>query len=177
MVYKYFCFQEYIFFSKIFMSCNKKYFFLLDIFKFKKFIYFARQLFSKMVMKSHENFVAAWIFLTGVILAVVIGIAVTFFIPISKIATYSSPIYAVLVVLGIIVGIKTNVSGKDSQTFLISSAILVIVSKFGMESVVGSLIGIGIGDLVSSVFGALLVLFVPATIIVALKTLFSITNV
>jgi hypothetical protein len=46
-----------------------------------------------------------------------------------------------------------------------------------MESVIGSLIGIGIGDLVSSVFGALLVLFVPATIIVALKTLFSITNV
>jgi hypothetical protein len=33
------------------------------------------------------------------------------------------------------------------------------------------------GDLVSTIFGALIVLFVPATIIVALKTLFSITNV
>lgn len=133
--------------------------------------------FNKMVMKSHENFVGAWIFATGVILAVIIGVAATFFIPISKIAMYSSPIYAVLVILGLIVGIKLNVSGKDSQTFLISSAVLVIVSKFGMESVTGSLIGIGVGDLVSSVFGALLVLFVPATIIVALKTLFSITNV
>lgn len=130
-----------------------------------------------MVMKSQENFVSAWIFLTGVILAVLIGIAATFFIPISKITVYSSPIYAVLVILGIVVGMKINVSGKDSQTFLISSAVLVIVSKFGMESVTGSLIGIGVGDLVSSVFGALLVLFVPATIIVALKTLFSITNV
>jgi hypothetical protein len=130
-----------------------------------------------MVLKSHENFVGAWIFLTGVILAVIIGIAATFFIPISRISIYSSPIYAVLVILGIIVGMKINVSGKDSQTFLISSAVLVIVSKFGMESVTGSLIGIGVGDLVSSVFGALLVLFVPATIIVALKTLFSITNV
>lgn len=128
-------------------------------------------------MKSQENFVSAWIFLTGVILAVLIGIAATFFIPISKITVYSSPIYAVLVILGIVVGMKINVSGKDSQTFLISSAVLVIVSKFGMESVTGSLIGIGVGDLVSSVFGALLVLFVPATIIVALKTLFSITNV
>ena len=133
--------------------------------------------FNKMVMKSHENFVGAWIFATGVILAVIMGVAATFFIPISKIAMYSSPIYAVLVILGLIVGIKLNVSGKDSQTFLISSAVLVIVSKFGMESVTGSLIGIGVGDLVSSVFGALLVLFVPATIIVALKTLFSITNV
>jgi hypothetical protein len=130
-----------------------------------------------MVLKSHENFVGAWLFLTGVVLAVLIGIAVTFFIPISRIATYSSPIYAILVILGIIIGVKINVSGKDSQTFLISSAILVIVSRFGMESVSGSLIGIGIGDLVSSVFSALLVLFVPATIVVALKNLFSMTNV
>jgi hypothetical protein len=130
-----------------------------------------------MVLKSHENWVGAWLFLTGVVLAVFIGVAVTFIIPISKIAAYSSPIYAILVILGIIIGIKIDVSGRDSQTFMIASAVLVVVSKFGMESVSGSLIGIGIGDLVSSVFGALLVLFVPATIIVALKNLFSITNV
>jgi len=130
-----------------------------------------------MVMKSRENYAGAWMVLTGVILAVIIGIGTTFFIPLDKIVQYSSPIYAVLVIIGLVVGMKVNVSGKDSQTFLISSAVLVIVSKFGMESVTGSLIGIGIGDLVSSVFGALLVLFVPATIIVALKTLFSITNV
>ena len=130
-----------------------------------------------MVLKSHENFVGAWLFLTGVVLAVLIGIAATFFIPLNRIAMFSSPIYAVLVILGIIVGMKINVSGKDSQTFLITSAVLVIVSRFGMESVSGSLIGIGIGDLVSSVFSALLVLFVPATIVVALKNLFSMTNV
>ncbi|MBP6857355.1 hypothetical protein KBC25_02935 [Candidatus Pacearchaeota archaeon] len=130
-----------------------------------------------MVMKSHENFVGAWLFLIGVILAVLIGIATAFFIPISKIATFSTPIYLILVILGIIVGIKINVSGKDSQNFLISSAVLVIVSRFGMESVRGSLIGIGMGDLVSSTFSALLVLFVPATIIVAIKSLFSIANV
>jgi len=130
-----------------------------------------------MAIKSQENFVGAWVFVTGVILAVIIGVATSFFIPVDKIVQYSSPIYATLVILGLIVGMKVNVSGKDSQTFLISSAVLVIVSKFGMESVTGSLIGIGIGDLVVSVFSALLVLFVPATIIVALKTLFSITNV
>ena len=130
-----------------------------------------------MVLKSHENFVGARLFLIGVVLAVIIGIAVTFFIPLSKISAYSSPTYAVLVILGIIIGMKIDVSVKDSQTFLISSAILVIVSKFGMESVTGSLIGIGIGDLVSSVFSALLVLFVPATIVVALKNLFSIAKV
>lgn len=130
-----------------------------------------------MALKSHENFIGAWLFLIGVILAVLIGVAATFFIPITKIAAYSSPIYAILVILGIVIGIKIDVSGRDSQTFMIASAVLVIVSKFGMESVSGSLIGIGVGDLVSSVFGALLVLFVPATIVVALKNLFSITNV
>jgi hypothetical protein len=129
-----------------------------------------------MVIKSQENSVSAWIFLIGVVLAIFIGI-VTFFIPITKISQFSSPIYAILVLLGIIVGMKVDVSEKHSQTFLIASAVLVIVSKFGMESVLGSLIGIGIGDLVSSVFGALLVLFVPATIVVALKTVFSMTKI
>ena len=74
-------------------------------------------------------------------------------------------------------GFSINVFGKDSQTFLITGAILVIVSKFGMESVTGSLIGIGIGDLVSSIFAALLALFVPATIIVALKSLFNMAKI
>lgn len=129
-----------------------------------------------MAIKSQENSVSAWIFLIGVVLAIFIGIA-TFFIPITKISQFSSPIYAILVLLGIIVGMKVDVSEKHSQTFLIASAVLVIVSKFGMESVLGSLIGIGIGDLVSSVFGALLVLFVPATIVVALKTVFSMTKI
>ena len=41
----------------------------------------------------------------------------------------------------------------------------------------GSLIGIGIGDAVTSTFAALLVLFVPATILVALKVVFSIAKV
>ncbi len=130
-----------------------------------------------MVLKSHENFVAAWLFLIGVILAVLIGIAATFFIPLSKIATYSSPIYAILVLIGLITGFKINVSEKDSQNFLVASAVLVIVSRFGMESVSGSLIGIGVGDLVSSIFAALLVLFVPTTIVVALKNLFSMVKV
>jgi len=128
-----------------------------------------------MVIIAKENFVGAWTFLIGVIIAIVIGISTTLFsIPI--LVKYSSAIYAILVILGIVVGFSINTSRKDSQTFLLSGAILVIVSKFGMESVVGTLIGIGIGDIVTSIFAALLVLFVPATIIVALKTVFGISR-
>ncbi len=130
-----------------------------------------------MVLKSKENSTGAWAFLIGVILAVIIGLSTTFIIPASKLTQYSSPIYAILVILGVFVGFRINVSGKDSQTFLISGAILVIVSKFGMESVTGSLIGIGVGDIVASTFSALLALFVPATIIVAIKSVFSISKI
>ena len=130
-----------------------------------------------MVIKSQENSLGAKAFLIGVILAVFIGISTSSFLPLSKVTQYSPQIYAVLVLLGLFVGYSINVSGKDAQTFLFTGAILVVISKFGMESVKGSLIGIGLVDIVSSTFGALLTLFVPATIIVALKTVFSIAKV
>jgi hypothetical protein len=128
-----------------------------------------------MVMKSKENSLGAWAFLIGVILALVVGLS-TSLIPIPALTAYSAEIYAILSILGLIVGFM-NVTGKESQTFLLAGTVLVVVSKFGMESVTGSLIGIGVGDTVSSIFASLLALFVPATIIVALKTVFSIAKV
>ncbi len=129
-----------------------------------------------MVIKSKENSIGAWAFLIGVILAIIIGISANL-IPIPALTKYSSFIYLILVILGIVVGTSINATGRDSQTFLITGAIIVIVSKFGMESAIGSLIGIGAGDTVSSIFAALLTLFVPATIIVALKTVFGIAKI
>lgn len=129
-----------------------------------------------MVLKAREKELGAWSFLVGVVLAILIGVGTTL-ISIPALIKLSSPIYAILVLLGLAIGYYNVPSGKDSQTFLVAGAILVVVSRFGMESVTGSLIGIGVGDVVSSVFGALLVLFVPATIVVALKTVFSIAKV
>ena len=128
------------------------------------------------MIQSQENSVAAWSFLIGVILAIIIGLSATI-LPLPTLVNYSTSIYGVLIVLGLIIGFVGARTGKDAQTFLIAGAVLVVVSKFGMESVTGSLIGVGIGDAVASVFAALLALFVPATIIVALKNLFSIANV
>ena len=128
-----------------------------------------------MTIRSKENSIAAWAFLIGVILAVVIGLSATIF-SLPNVIKYNTQIYAILVLLGLVIGFVT-VSGKDSQTFLWSGAVLVVVSRFGMDAVRGSLIGVGIGDAVASVFGALLALFVPATIVVALKTIFSIAKI
>ena len=131
-----------------------------------------------MAIRSREHFVSAWAFLIGVVLAVIIGIGTSSFLSIESIKAYSAEIYGILVVLGLIIGFSIKVgAGKDSETFLIAGAVIVIVGRFGMESVTSSLIGIGVGDMVSSTFGALLALFVPATIIVALKRVFSVAKI
>lgn len=127
-----------------------------------------------MPITSRENYIGAWAFLLGVILAVLIGLSTTL-LP-NSLSQYNPQIYAILVILGLIVGFF-NIRVEESHTFLLAGAILVVVSKFGMESVTGSLLGIGIGATVTSVFAALLALFVPATIMVALKTVFSIAKV
>jgi hypothetical protein len=128
-----------------------------------------------MVIKSKENSLGAWAFLVGVILALVVGIS-SVLIPVSFIVKHNMAVYAILVLLGLMVGFL-NVTGRESQTFMIAGAVLVIVSKFGMDSVTGSLIGLSIGTAVSSVFTALLVMFVPATIVVALISVFSIAQI
>ncbi|MFB6246842.1 MAG: hypothetical protein ABEI74_04615 [Candidatus Pacearchaeota archaeon] len=129
-----------------------------------------------MVIKSKENNVGAWAFLIGIILATIVGVF-TSLVPIPSLEEYSGQLYALLVILGILVGSFIKIREKDSQTFLIAGTVLVIVSRFGMESVKGNLVGVGVGAAVSSVFSSLLVLFVPATIVVALKTVFSVARV
>jgi len=128
------------------------------------------------MITSKENSIGAWAFLVAVILAIIIGISISL-VPIPSVTKYSSVVYFILVILGLIVGASINVNGRDAQTFLTTGAIIVIVSKFGMESAISSLIGIGVGDVVSTAFAALLVLFIPATIVVALKTVFGLAKV
>ncbi len=128
-----------------------------------------------MAIRSRENALGAWAFLIGVVLAIIIGLG-TSLISIPALVKYNTVLFGILVILGLIVGFM-NVTDKDSQTFLIAGAILVIVSKFGMEGVTGTLVGINVGNIVTHIFSALLTLFVPATIIVALKTVFGIAKI
>ncbi len=120
------------------------------------------------MIRSKENLFGAWAFLIGVVLAVGMGIL--------SFGVLSPVILGVLVVLGLVVGF-INVSSKDVNTFLMAAVSLVIVSFAGLQGIKGAeIIGIGIGSLVSSTLGALLVLLVPATVVVAIKSLFSISQ-
>jgi hypothetical protein len=121
-----------------------------------------------MPIRSRENLFGAWAFLIGIVLAVVVGIFT---------GTRTNPlILGILAVLGLIVGYF--VSEKNVQTFLLASVSLVIVSFAGIQGLVldAAIRGIDIGKIISSILGTLLVLFVPATVIVALKTVFALAK-
>ena|SRR3989338_8046353 len=106
----------------------------------------------------------AWAFLIGVILAVIIGLATK--------GALGSAVAAILVIIGLIVGLL-NVTAKESQPFMMAGIILVIVSSFGGD-VIGNLAAIG--PYLGGALDAMLVLFVPATIIVALKSVFELAR-
>ncbi|MEI6731566.1 MAG: hypothetical protein WCK90_02695 [archaeon] len=121
-----------------------------------------------MVIKSRENIVGAWLFVVGIVLACVVGIVAG-----NRINSY---VLGVLATLGLILGFF--VAEKDVKTFLLASVSLVVVSYAGISGLIlsAALSGINIGEVLSGVLGALLVLFVPATIIVVIKTVFSIAH-
>jgi len=122
------------------------------------------------MVKAKENLIGAWAFLIGVILAIGLGLSQKYL----GVSTSNVP-YAILVILGIIVGFL-NVGDKDSFTFLLASLALVIVSGFGQSSLI-YVSTIPILSSLNAILSALLVMFVPATIIVALKTVFSIARI
>lgn len=129
-----------------------------------------------MTLRSKEYSIGAWAFLIGVILAIIIGLSSSF-LSAGAIKSYNAQIYGILVLIGLFVGISIKVGGKESDTFLIAGTVIIIVSKFGIEAVTESLIGVFIGKTVSTIFAALLTLFAPATIVVALKRVFSVARV
>tara|TARA_Y100000310_G_C20084559_1_gene535437 strand:- start:93 stop:446 length:354 start_codon:yes stop_codon:yes gene_type:complete len=112
-----------------------------------------------MVKKSRQNKIGAWAFLIGVVIAVTLGV----FNAQVTAATQVMVLWT-LVILGILIGIL-NITNKESKNFLLVSLTLVIVSYFGKTALI-------IIPTLGNVLGALLVLFIPTTIIVALKLVF-----
>jgi len=120
-------------------------------------------------MKSRENLVGAYAVLFGVVVAVIFGLFQRFVL-----ISWIGWIYGLLAIIGIIIGaISVSNDSKEAMTFLLATVALVIVSSVGQERLI--LIG-DIGLLIITILNALLTMFVPATIVVALKTVFSIAS-
>jgi hypothetical protein len=109
-----------------------------------------------MVKKRSGNLLGSWSFLVGVILALVLGL----------LGGLSQTIMFILFAIGAVVGLL-NIADEEVQPFLLSGTSLVIVSALGQSS-------LSLGGLVlNNILGALLAIFVPATVIVAIKNVFS----
>jgi len=121
-----------------------------------------------MAVTYKETKIGANIFFIGVVLAILVGIAAP--------ANITAWVQATLTFLGLIVGYF--VAEKDSQTFLMASVSLVIVSFAGIQGMVlsAAIKGSALIEVISSILGALLNLFVPATIVVAIKSVYSISK-
>ncbi|MFH1174665.1 MAG: hypothetical protein V1725_06020 [archaeon] len=102
--------------------------------------------------------IGSWAFIIGVIIAIIAG-----FWPLSQVVT------AILVVLGLFVGFL-NVTGKESNNFLMAAAVLVIVATFG-----GSVLG-SVTDVLQQMLNAIIVFVVPAAIVVSLKAIYSLAS-
>jgi hypothetical protein len=101
-----------------------------------------------------RSLVGSWAFLIGVILAIILGV----------LGPVSDLIPLLLVVLGLLVGFL-NITDKEVQPFLMAGTVLVIVTALG-GPVLDTL------PVMQRILQAMLILFVPATIIVALTSVF-----
>lgn len=111
-----------------------------------------------MAKKKGVNMLGSWAFLIGVILALVFGLF----------GTLSASVTYILVVLGIIIGLL-NIGADEVHPFLMSGTILVIVGALGQGVV-------ALVPIFQVALQALTLLFVPATIVVALKHVFSLAR-
>ena len=111
------------------------------------------------------NIIGAWAFLIGVLLAIILG---------AGLVTTNPTWVVVLVFVGIILGLL-NIADEEVSPFLISGAVLIIASSFGQDSFIAAG-NSQIIEILTGIFNSLLLIFVPATIVVAIKNVFSLAK-
>lgn len=124
-----------------------------------------------MALTARENVFSAWAFLIGVVIALTGGILLNF-------GGQANPfILGLLLLLGLLMGFFVEISDREATTFLMASVALVIVSFAGQQGIANIQVGeINLGGIIASTLSGLLVLLVPATIVVAIKTIFLIAR-
>jgi hypothetical protein len=118
-----------------------------------------------------------WAFLVGILIALIIGLVVGDIHQLiedaksGKATGYTGWAVLLLVVLGLFVGLL-NITEKESTSFLIASAALLLIGTAGETLVVIPVIGKPLVGIVK----AISVFVVPATIVVALKSIKSLAK-
>jgi hypothetical protein len=119
---------------------------------------------KKKSVMAKAHLLGSWAFLVGFIFALVLGLGFA--------GAYRATLVWVVFLAGVVVGLL-NVGGKEeTKAFLSAGTVLVLVSFLGVQ--VGTFEGIA--PVISDVLKGILALFVPATIIVAIRSVFAIAR-
>jgi hypothetical protein len=112
----------------------------------------------------NSNSIGSLSFLFGVVIAVLVGV-------ISPGAA-NTTLISLLILLGIIVGIL-NITRKETNAFLMATVSLVIVSALG-----GAVLGqvALVGNYLEAVLMSILTFVIPATIIVSIKSIYTLAE-
>ena len=108
----------------------------------------------------------AYAFLIGLIVALVAGILSAFG------TGLPGWLAVVLVIIGLVVGLF-NITDKEIMPFLWAGVVLVIVSSQGAATLE---IIPTVGTFLATILNSLMLIFVPATIIVAMKVVFAVAQ-
>ena len=114
--------------------------------------------------KNQMAVVARWLFLIGVLVALIVGLFGSFI----GVSLTDAWVAIVLVIIGLLVGFL-NVTEKESMPFLLAGTALVVIN-YAASGALSAL------SPVQEVVKGLSVLVVPATVVVALKTIFALAK-
>ena len=108
------------------------------------------------------NLLGSWAFLIGVIIAILVGLGVG--------VSLSPTVVAILVLLGLVVGLLT-IGAKEVEPFVMASVAFLLAAFIGKD-VLGMVTLVNL----SGVLQAIIALVVPATVVVALKEVFEMSK-
>ena len=108
-------------------------------------------------MVKTKSTIGSWAFLAGVILAIIFGL----------VPSMSSYMW-IVVIIGLVVGLL-NVSNSETTPFLMSGVVLIIAGSFGAQVLADV-------PYLPEILTALSAIFVPATIIVAIKNVYNLAK-
>ncbi len=112
------------------------------------------------------NKLGSWSFLVGLLLAILLGVGLT--------GPYAAQMTWAVFLLGIVIGLL-NITSAEASAFLTSGTVLVLVSYLGANVLGAAQAGFGVAIL-ESILNSILVLFVPATIVVAVRAVFGLAR-
>lgn len=111
-----------------------------------------------MANRNMGSTIGSWAFLIGVVLAIILALY----------GAVTPTLMWILIVIGLIIGLL-NIADEEVQPFLLSGAVLIIASSLGGTAISAS-------GFFSRTLNTLLLIFVPATIIVAIKNVFTLAR-